>query len=164
MKILFSSLFSLMFVVVGAIIFGYAMRVARKAAQSLSWPTAEGEITRSAAVYQTELNETSGGTDTFKADTAYQYVVNARSYVSSRISMADFMTASTTGRAQSIAEQYPSKSRVEVFYNPSDPSEAVLEPGDCTGIKLIYFIGGIFAAAGLFFLIMILSGHVRVNP
>ena len=50
---------------------------------------------------------------------------------------------------------------MRAYYNPEDPSDAVLESGSTGGINLLYLIGGIFAAAGLFFLVMSLTGHVR---
>jgi hypothetical protein len=162
MKILFPSLFSLVFIAIGGAIIRYAMRMAAKARQSLSWPSVEGEIAHSAVLYQTSTSTTTGGTSTYKADIAYRYKINGANYSSSRISIVDF--SSTPGRARSIVERYPDQSRVLVYYNPSDPSEAVLEPGAAGGINLLYLVGGAFAASGLFFLIMSLTGHVHVGP
>lgn len=82
-------------------------------------------------------------------------------YSSSKNSLLDF--SFTAGRAESIVRNYPDKFTIQVYYNPSDFSESVLEPGGGGGITLLYVLGGIFAAAGLFFLIRSLTGHVHTS-
>jgi hypothetical protein len=156
------SLFSLVFICIGGAIISYAIKMSAKASQSLSWPSTDGEIAHSAVLYQTDTTATTNNTATYKADISYRYKVNGANFSSSRISLADF--ASSTGRAQSIVERYPDKSAVRVYYNPANLAEAVLEPGGAGGINLLYFIGGIFAVGGLFFLIASLTGHVHTKP
>jgi hypothetical protein len=53
--------------------------------------------------------------------------------------------------------------QVRVYYNPADCSEAVLERGSADGISFLYVVGGTFAAVGVFFLIMSLTGHVHMG-
>ena len=159
MNVIVPSLFSLAFVAIGGAIINYAVRTAAKARQSESWPSVEGEIAHSAVLYQTDARATDYRS-AYKADISYRYKVNGRSYSSSNISHLDFSTSST-GRAQSIVQQYPDKSTVQVYYNPSNPSEAVLEPGSAGGINLLYGIGGVFAAGGSLFLLLSLTGHVH---
>jgi hypothetical protein len=157
-----ASLFSLVFIVIGAAMIGYAIRMTGRARQSLSWPSTEGEIAHSAVLYKTETAATTSNAGTYQADISYRYKVNGVNYSSSQISLLDF--SSTAARAESIVRNYPDKSTVRVYYNPSDFSESVLEPGGAGGINLLYAIGGIFATAGLFFLIMSLTGQVHTSP
>ena len=161
MSISIASLFSLVFILIGGALIHYAIRMTGKARQSLSWPSTEGEIAHSAVLYKTETAATTSNAGTYKADISYRYKVNGANYSSSSISILDF--SSTLGRAQRIVESYPDKSTVRVYYNPADFSDAVLEPGGAGGINLLYAIGGIFAAAGLIFLIMSLTGRVHVS-
>jgi hypothetical protein len=161
MSNIFPSLFSLVFIAIGGAILNYAAKTAAKARQSLSWPTVEGEIAHSAILYQTNTTNTNDRA-TFKADISYRYKINGKNYSSAKVSHLDFATSSTS-RAQSLVERYPDKSRVTVCYNPADPSEAVLEPGSTGGISILYGVGGIFAAAGLLFLLMSLTGHVHMR-
>jgi hypothetical protein len=161
MNIIVPSLFSLVFILIGGFIVHYARNIADKARQSLAWPSTEGEIAHSAVLLQTNRTAAADSTVSYKADVSYRYKVNGVDFSSSRISLADF--ASTSGRAQSIVQRYPDKSTVRVYYNPSDFSDAVLEPGRTAGIKLLYLAGGIFLAGGLFFLIGSLTGHVHMN-
>jgi hypothetical protein len=160
MNITFPSLFSLVFVVIGAVILRYAMRTAEKARQSESWPSTEGEIAHSATLYQTDSTPTNNGVATCKADIAYRYKVRGANYSSSKVALLDL--ASSSGRGQSIVQRYPDKSKVQVYYNPADPSESILEPGSVGEINFLYFVGGIFATAGVFFLIMSLTGHIHM--
>jgi hypothetical protein len=122
----------------------------------------EFEIAHSAVLYQTNTSAATVGTATCKADINYRYKVNGANYSSSRIALLDL--ASTTGRAQNIVRRYPDKSAIRVYYNPADFSAAVLEPGSADGINFLYVVGGIFAAGGLFFLVMSLTGHVHTRP
>lgn len=121
------SLLSLVFVGIGAALLGYAVRVAGKARQSLTWPSVEGEIAHSAVLYQTDNSTPRNNGSTFKADIVYRYKVNGRSYSSSRMALLDL--ASTAGRAQTLVDRYPDQSKIDVYYNPADPADSVLEPG-----------------------------------
>jgi hypothetical protein len=162
MNIALPSLFSLVFIAIGGVLIYFAMKIAAKARQSLSWPSTDGEISHSAVLYQTNSTAASDdSTSTYKADISYRYKVDGANFSSARISLLDF--ASTTGHAQSLVERYPDDSTVEVYYNPSNFSEAVLEPGYTTGISILFMAGGIFAAGGFFILIMGLTGHVHVG-
>jgi hypothetical protein len=160
MNVIFPSLLSLVFVAIGGVIIQYAVKMSGRARQSESWPSTEGEIAHSAVLYQTDTAP-DRSIATYKADVAYRYEVKGASYTSSRISVVDF--ASTSNRAQQIAQRYPDKSRIQVYYNPSDPSESVLETGNTSGVNVLYLIGGVFAASGLFFMIMSLMGRVHVG-
>jgi Protein of unknown function (DUF3592) len=157
-----ASLFSLVFIAIGGAMVSYAIRMTGRARQSLSWPSTEGEIAHSAVLYQTETTATTSNAGTYKADISYRYQVKGVNYSSSRISLLDF-SSSAAGRAESIVRNYPDKSTVRVYYNPSDFSESVLEPGSTGGINLLYVLGGIFATFGLFILILSLTGHVHTS-
>lgn len=155
-----ASLFSLVFIVIGAGMGYYAMKIAAKARQSTSWPSTEGEIAHSAVLYNSDAT-VSNNQSSFKADISYRYKVKGLNYSSSRISMLDY--SSTWKRAQSLVHQYPDKSQVRVYYNPTNYSDAVLEPGEVGGINVLLAVGAIFAASGIFFLIMSLSGRVHTG-
>jgi hypothetical protein len=157
-----ASLVSLVFIAIGGAMISFAIRLTGRARQSLSWPSTEGEIAHSAVLYQTETTATTSNAGTYKADISYRYKVRGVNYSSSRISLLDF-SSSTAGRAESLVRNYPDKSTVRVYYNPADSSECVLEPGGAGGINLLFALGGIFAAAGLFFLVMSLTGHLHTS-
>jgi hypothetical protein len=160
MNILFPSLFSLVFIAIGLVVITYAVRTAAKSRDSLSWPSIEGEIAHSAVLYRTATTANDDVQSSYKADISYRYKVRGANYSSSKVSLLDFAT-SRAGRAQDIVQQYPDKSRVQVYYNPADPADAVLEPGSTGGIGILYGVGGIFAAIGFLLLVLSLTGHVH---
>ncbi|MBV8210959.1 MAG: DUF3592 domain-containing protein [Burkholderiaceae bacterium] len=160
MNILGPSLFSIVFIAIGAGILYYARGVAAKAKKSLSWPSIEGVISHSAVLMRTQTSS-SGNTLMYQADVAYRYKVKGQDYSSSRITLMDY--SSTTGHAQDVVARYPDGSTVAVYYNPADPSDAVLEPGGNTGITIVHLIGWLFAGVGLFFLYMSVTGRVHAG-
>lgn len=162
MSIFLPTLFSLVFIGIGVAILGYARSMSAKAKESLSWPSTDGEISHSAVLYQTSTNPSTGNTSTYKPDIAYRYKVHDRSYSSSRIALMDL--ASSPRYAQNIVDRYPDNSSVQVYYNPANPAEAVLEPGESSGLSVLYIAGWLFAVAGIFFLIASVTGHVHMGP
>jgi len=156
-----SSLLSLLFVAIGGGLVYYARQMSAKAQQSLTWPSTSGQIAHAAVLYQTR----GAGDDenpTYKADVSYRYKVNGINYSSSRIAIVDF--SSSQARARSIVTRYPDGATVQVYYNPADHSEAVLEPGSGTGNTFLYVMGGVFAVCGGFLLVMSLLGRVHTVP
>jgi len=154
-------LMSLVFIAIGSGLLFYARRVSAKAQQSLSWPTTDGAISHSAVLQQMGQTSSSTNAANYKADVTYRYKVQGRDYSSERITLADF--SSSGGRAQGIVDRYPDGAPVTVYYNPVDPSDAVLERGSTSGIAVLCVIGGIFAAAGLLFLVGSLTGRVHTG-
>ena len=161
MNVLGPSLFSIVFIAIGAGVIYYARSIAAKASRSLSWPTTEGVISHSAMLFRTEQTSNSNNAAMYKADVAYRFKVNGRDYSSSQISLMDY--SSTAARAGDIVARYPDGASVTVYYNPADPSDSVLEPGATRGISLLALIGGVFAVAGVFFLFMSLTGRVHTG-
>ncbi len=154
MNVIGPSLFSLVFVVIGALILLYGRRVAAKANASMAWPSTEGVIAHSSVSAPTTSDDS-----TWSTDIAYQYEVKGRPYSSSAISLAHY--SSSERRARAIAARYPRAARVVVYYDPANPAEAVLERGGGTGITLLYVVGALFGGVGVFFLAMSLTGRVQ---
>ncbi|SRR5579871_2699961 len=161
-NVLMPSVFSLIFVGIGALLLRAALSFSAKARASQDWPTAPGEISHSAVLWQTQTSPTQARESTFKADICYRYKVNGKSYSSSKIRVLDL--AATRGSADEAVGRYPDNSSVQVYYNPEDPSDAVLEPGSSGGLTVLFAGGGAFVLAGLFFLLMSLTGHVHLGP
>jgi len=156
-----SSLLSLVFVAIGAGLIYYARQMSAKAQQSLAWPSTSGAIAHAAVLYQRR----GAGDDesaTYKADISYRYKVNGIDYSSARIAIVDF--SASQARAQNVVARYPDGATVQVYYNPADHADAVLEPGSGAGNRLLYLIGAVFAVGGGFLLVMSLLGRVHTVP
>lgn len=115
--------------------FGNALIERQTAAASRNWPAVQGRVVSSEVVV---ASQTSGGgtrRTSYRALIKYSYQVGTARFESVRVSFmgwgssAGTMQRSDKSAARSDANRYPRGAEVKVFYNPQDPSEAVLEPG-----------------------------------
>ena len=75
---------------------------------------------------------------------SYDYLVDGKRYEGNRIRL--YMENSTSKQAMArIGDRYPPGARVRVYYDPQDPSTAVLEPG-FTVVSFVVFLGGLLGA------------------
>ena len=99
-----------------------------------------------------------GGSPSFRAIVRYRYKVQGRKYESSRIAFGwqldDFMSAS------GLQTKFPKRSKVNVFYDPNNPEEAVL----LTGLRIDH-IFSILLSAGFAAVFTLMVRHVLFpNP
>lgn len=100
----------------------------RDARASASWPSVPGQVSEST------VEESSSGTSrSFKASVRYDYAVDGRTYTNHAIGFSDSGGADRAG-AEGVTAKYPNKSAVTVYYNPTDPQNAVLERGTSTRV------------------------------
>lgn len=99
--------------------------LARQRAAS-SFPSVDGTIVESKIVEDRDADGT-----TYTALLRYTYQVAGRDYTADR---DRYYTVSVGQRAaQRIVEAHPVGSKVTVYYNPADPSDALLRPGIAAG-------------------------------
>jgi len=98
----------------------------RKAKASLTWTSVPGEVVFSGMI--------TDGSDqnTFYPSVTYNYSVNGQPLQSSRVGFNGV-------KSKKMLAKYPKGSRVEVFFDPNQPSTAVLEKGGST--KTGMFVG-----------------------
>jgi hypothetical protein len=93
-------------------------------ARAESYPTVEGEITRSEI---TEHYDSEDGT-TYGADLAFTYDVGGVAYTSEKYRYGE-MSSSDRSIAAGIVSAHRVGARVTVYYNPRKPDDAILQPG-----------------------------------
>jgi hypothetical protein len=134
----------LIFLAIGVQSMVYGAHIIQDARASLSWPTVRGQVTES-----TVSTDDSDGFIEYRASVTYEYAANGRQYVGGRISFLD-ESFPDPEPARDEAAQYPVGASVNVYYNPEDPSSAVLEPGASQiGLWTVSGLGGCCALAGL---------------
>jgi hypothetical protein len=101
----------------------YGSNTLYTAYSSLSWPTADGKVLTSQA--------RSAG-NTHRNLLWYEYQVQGVRHLSENYHTGGNSTP-FKDKAIEVAKRYPVGRLVKVFYNPSDPSESVLEPGPWYG-------------------------------
>jgi Protein of unknown function (DUF3592) len=93
-------------------------------------------------------SRTKGGRS-YGLEVEYRYTVDGQSYQGNRWGAAGQHSSSSRKHIQGLVDQHPVGSAVEVFYNPADPQQAVLERGGENRAWLIIWLGAGFGALGL---------------
>lgn len=106
--------------------------------QSATWPRAPGTVMRSS------VEHGRGGRP--RAEVSYTYEVSGQPYRASRIHFAG--PAQDEASARAMSAQYGAGKAVNVFYKPSDPSEATLIPGLQSQIPVLMLAGGTLVMTG----------------
>ena len=116
---------------------------------TLGWPTTDGMITFHR--FQGKRFEEYDGDfyDEFYVIIRYEYTVDGISYTSRKISAHDLPFY-----LPEASEQYPIGKEVIVYYDPSNPADAVLEPGFVDVFKAFDVFSWLFFGAGIYFIVV----------
>jgi hypothetical protein len=106
--------------ILNAIFGGIIFFTQRKMAQVNQWPSTLGVVDAS---YLERRSSSEGGSTNYPV-VQYSYQIKGQRYQSTKL--APGMEVGGTG-AGKVVERYPAGAQVMVFYNPQNPSEAVLE-------------------------------------
>ena len=110
-------------IVVSLVMVTYGDFLMVRAELSESWPTSAGKVTRSQVV----ISQTDEDSATFRI--AYEFVINEICYTSDVYRFGANGQYSTISITKAKHDKYPVGGNVIVAYNPSNPADAVLEPG-----------------------------------
>jgi Protein of unknown function (DUF3592) len=121
-------------IVAGGILIRMSVTIGRKAKASLQWPSVAGTI-----VVSEMVEDRAGENVSSQPLVTYSYVVNAQALRSSRVGFV-------ASKSRKVVEKYPRGNPVEVFFDPQQPSSAVLERGGST--RFMVFLGGALIMGG----------------
>jgi hypothetical protein len=125
----------LMVICAAAVVAGITMMSASSKARS--WPVVPGKIVeRSVGPSTTTGASRPGGY--FEPRVTYSYVLGNKSYAGHRITLTT--NAYDEAQARRVVDKLPEW--VDVHYNPSDPSDSILEPSAIT-MSILLLIGGV---------------------
>ena len=120
---------------------------------SADWPSVEGTITRN----KREAYKTSEGEERTRVHLEYRFAVKGKEQIASRYRVTDYWNHSASEHEMAeFAGKHPSGTRVTVYYNSSDASQAALVVGlqRYDGLVLLFltlFHVGVIGAWGGFF-------------
>ena len=120
---LLAAMLALWVVVAGCVV--YTWRAHARARDARDWPTVRGHLTQ--AAYRTSLtlrNLLGGMTTHWTVDVMYRYRVEGREYSGARLCFGGWYTYASTRAA--LKEEYKRGQRVDVHYDPDNPSRAVI--------------------------------------
>jgi len=150
MRLFFSRLFPLPFIVVGALTLYLGGRSVYRAKESVTWPMTEGRIQNSTVEY----HRGSKGSGTYRAEVLYTFTVEGQIYRGNRVAFGDY-GSSNPSHSQHIVNRYPKGAVVPVRYRPTEPDICLLEPGVqgqtwfLPGFGLVFFLAGTLMAVFL---------------
>jgi hypothetical protein len=103
------------------------MRSDRKAHASERWTPASGRILSSEVTSHRSLDSNGTHSTIYEPAIQYEYMVNGQRLQSTHVRFGMAYGTSWTKPAQDLVDKYPQGTLVQVFYNPANPGEAVLE-------------------------------------
>ena len=145
-RIFFTRIFPWPFIIVGACVLYFGSRSIYRANESVSWPTAEGQIQNSSVEYHS-----GGDSSTYHAEIRYTFVVDGQTHSGNRVAFGDY-GSSDSSHAQNIVNRYPKDKKVQVHYLASDPDVCVIEAGVQKQVwfvpagGLVFFVSGTLMA------------------
>jgi uncharacterized protein DUF3592 len=125
----------------------------RRAQSTLSWTPTTGRIMyANVESHQSYSSSSHTHTTVYSPQVAYEYMVNGMRYQSNQIAVGAGYSTSIYSMMEAKVARYPVGAPVQVFYNPANPQEAVLEHGTAGGnlylflaIFIIVLVGSILA-------------------
>lgn len=130
-------------------------RMRRRQSASQRWPSAPGTITQAGVIAEEREeadDERSDGlaqvTMRYRADVRFSYTVNGRVFHADRWKWGLTAYYPDEAAAAAVIARYRAGAPVRVFYNPANPGEAVLEPGNSGGSFAQLVFAVMFAGAG----------------
>lgn len=127
-----------LFIVSGLAITAWGVHIMLAARKTQQWPAVEGKIERSVEGSETE---------DLLPDIEFSYPVDGETFHRSLEFPAGTMP--TPEFNSSYLKKYPPGSKVQVYYDPSKPAQATLEPGMASGDWMVLAAGLITAIIGL---------------
>ncbi len=118
------------FVFIGGIIATIAgIRNRRKGSASQNWPAAGGLITNGWIEENQDTDDEGFTSTTYTPKWEYQYQVGQQTHSSSRVSFGGVTGYGRRKRAEEELNRFPINSQLRVYYDPANPSDAVLIRG-----------------------------------
>lgn len=132
-------------VVFAIVVFAMVVWSDVKQARAGKWPSCDGKLV------ERGVRKVQRGEET-RTEIAlrYTYNVSGTDYRGGRIAIGDMSYSDAKDAKRDLDDLYPAGKPVKVYYNPEEPSEAVLEPQPMSWIKTIL--------AGIFCVVMVIAG------
>ncbi|WP_424629281.1 DUF3592 domain-containing protein [Bradyrhizobium sp. SYSU BS000235] len=120
---------------------------------SMRWPTVLGKITEVGIVAEERREDDADDartrtTTVYRSDVQYAYAVGGREFHSNAWKWGWTALYPDEASARGPIAKYATGASVPVFYNPENPEEAILEPGNKDGRAALLIFAAMFVIAG----------------
>jgi Protein of unknown function (DUF3592) len=131
-------LFPLLFFIFGAVLILIGVTSYHKTRDTETWPTTAGTVN---ATRIRRYNDE--GTIRFAPEIEYQYIVDGQSYNSSVIQAGIFVHFAYEDEAKRFLDKYTVGRNIQVFYDPTNPKDAVLEAKAAPVLHFVTLLGAV---------------------
>jgi hypothetical protein len=145
--------FTFTFLAVGLAVALHGFIKLRAARSSPAWSSVDGTIVSSFNSEEYSIE----GTYTYKPIVEFLYEVEGREYSSDNLTYGR-RKFPDQGFVDYIIQQHPVGGTIAVYYNPRRPGQAVLQPGDSSGLGVVVGTGIVII---LFSIVPIVRGNRR---
>lgn len=148
----FDLLWPIVIVMLGAGVAIWGVILRGRGDETTRWPTVRGKVYASRVV---EERLRDGDNEImYRPEIRYEYVVDGKEFAAKRLGLED-TSASWRSDADGIVDRFPIGREVEIFYNPENPGEALLEPTDAVkGGMILLVAGGVIGVGGFVWAIL----------
>lgn len=162
-KILFVTLVSLL-IVFGLAVMGLGVRNVRRAVASAKWPKVRGVVLESGTLSSVSRDSRTGvSSTTYKAEIAFGYEVDGRSYTTDTIHFGQTVGSGDSSDAELRHRRYPVGAPVWISYDPANPAVAAVKPGVYADVFWLPGAGLAFVLPGIAALIIVLSRETNMS-
>lgn len=108
----------------------------------------------SSRLLEAEAAEIEGHSRVWWPEVKYEYEVGGAQYAGDQIQSSGPVLTSTRSAVEEVLSRYPVGRQVQIYFNPEQPEESVLELGSSRG-KLLVVLGLILAVAASVVIIVV---------
>ncbi|MEJ2551077.1 MAG: DUF3592 domain-containing protein [Anaerolineales bacterium] len=141
-------IFGLVFTAIGLFALVRGVVHYRTGKASAAWPAVEGRVADATVEVSVSTDSDGMTSRQYTPHVVYTYSIGGQQYSSDQVNIGSKWHYPTRARAEAKLN-YQTGQRVNVHYNPENPSQAVLEPGSTRGAWGTLLIGIVFSAAGV---------------
>lgn len=135
----------------GCLFTGYALNQMMIAFQSSSWDKTSAIMKRSAFVEISERlkDDSARKNHRYHLDLLYEFNIEGQNFEGTRLKFGPLWGSNNLKVIQSILDQYPQDSNVEIFYNPKNPKQCTLQNQFDWSMLVGVVVGLVFCAVGV---------------
>jgi hypothetical protein len=119
------------------------VRASDRAMSQTAWLKAPGSVIGAEVRYDGEM---------YYPSITYEYTYSSAKFTGTKFKSA-LLQYNWRGPSERVVQRFPKGASIEVYVNPDNPREAVLEPGGTAGYSFIIVIACISILAGAFTII-----------
>lgn len=127
----------LLFIILGIVFLLFSFYCYKKSKDSEKWSKTKGQISKAYMGKFTDSDSVS-----YKVEIEYTYTVADKVYSSKRKYYGDHLLSSFYWSTKKLVDKYKIGDTIDVYYNPQNPKDAVLEQGVHFSV-LVFFIASL---------------------